>query len=219
MKRFKEILLACGVLIILLTILQAAFHEKAEAEPADSYQGEWHLIRDTSGEDAATFELALALDGSEGDFANLPSDVFTIPDFDNKTIIPGQSISPGVAWLFALCGTDTANDTFSYAVVGWASRNGMAQVMAQGDSVLGSQDVVLYPDDGATATAAFWSDTNNIDDKTLWPSINSYNNGNNQVGIIAVDLTGIKYVKVYIWDADGVTGIEAVDVTVYGRRY
>ncbi|MEE9365885.1 MAG: hypothetical protein V3W44_04275 [Dehalococcoidales bacterium] len=218
-KRLMEVFVLVLVLLAIVLGLQVLFPEKAEAEPVDTYHSGWHLVRDTAGEDAATFAAALDLAGSEGDFANKPSGAFRIPATDNKTIIPGQSISPGVAWIFALCGTDTANDTFSFTMVGWADGNGMAQVMAHGDCILGTQDVVLYPHDSSTATSAFWSDTNNLDALDLWPSINEYNNANNEVGIIAVDLTGLEYVQFFIYEADGTTGVEAVNVTVYGRRY
>lgn len=183
------------------------------AEPVDTYHNGWNLVRDTAAEDGATFAAALDLAGSEGDFANKPSGAFYI----RPTGRPGQETSPGGGWIFAIAGTDAADETFSFTLVGWARLNGMAQVLVHGDGVLGTQDVVLYPHDGSTATNGFWADTINLDATTSWPSINSYNSGNDEVGIIAVDLTGLEWIQFFIYDAAG--SAEAVNITVLGRRY
>ncbi len=211
MKRIMEIMCVLVVLIGGFFLVKVVF-----AEPLDSYHSRWHLVRDTAAEDGATFAAALDLAGGEGDFANKPSGAFEIRPFITRGIAEGTS--PGAAWIFAFCGDNTEDDTFSFTMVGWARGNGMAEVIVHGDGVLGSQDVVLYPDDSATATNVFWADTVNLDATDLWPSLNQYNSGNNEVGILAVDLTGIEWVQFFIYGADG-TGTEASTVTVFGRRY
>lgn len=202
-------------LVILTGILIGSLALFTEAEPLDTYQSGFHLVRDTAAEDAATLAAALDLGGSEGDFANKPSGAFQIRA--QKLIQQPPGVSPGGAWLFSFAGTDAANETFSFSLIGWARVNGPAQVLCHGDGVLGAQDVVLYPHDASTATNGFWCDTINLDDETLWPEIGEYNSGNNEIGILAVDLTGLEWIQFIVYDASG--GAEAVNITVYGRRY
>ena len=188
----------------------------AKAEPVDTYHSSWHLVRDTATENGATFAACLPLATSEGDFANMTASRFRI---SSRDAMSSEGYSAGGAWMFVFCGTDTADDTFSFNLVGWSKTNGMAQVICEGNAILGTQDVVKYPDDFATATSAFWADTIVLDETTKWPSVAVYNSGDNEVAFILVDMTGLEYVYPYIYDADGTTGVEAVSVTVYGRRY
>lgn len=217
MKTLKELsllLLIIGVCALLLLCLKYVM--PAEAVPLDTYHSSWHLIRDTAAEDGATFAAGLDLAGAEGDFGNKPSGAFHIRVDSSGGGYEGYS--PGGAWMFAFAGTDTINDTFSYTMVTWAKTNGMAQVAGHGDGILGSQDVVLYPHDGSTATNGFWADTVNMDALTSWPEIGTYNSGNNEVGLLVADMTGVEWVQFFIYDAGGAAS-ECTDITVYGRRY
>lgn len=210
-KIFLSLMLALviGALIVLFTI-------PSKAVPIETHHSSWHLVRDTAAEDAADFATALPLATSEGDFANMTTSSFRISSY-NVVSSRSEGYSPGGAWMFVFCGTDAADDTFSFTLVGWAKTNGMAQVICEGNGILGTQDVVLYPDDGATATNAFWADTITLDETTKWPSVAVYNSGDNEVAFILVDMTGLEYVYPYIYDAAGTA--ECATVTVYGRRY
>lgn len=216
-KKIVERLILAAVFIGLILLVRYVY-----ADPLDTYHSSLHLIRETATEDAATFAGALDLAGSEGDFDGkdtatvLNGGAFQIRSFNVG--VGNEGSSPGGAWMFAFAGTDTIDDTFSFTMVAWARLNGMAQVMAHGDGLLGSQDVVLYPDDRATATSAFWADTVNVDALTSWPEIGTYNSGNNEVGLIVADMTGVQWVQFFIYDAGG-AATECTDVTVYGRRY
>ncbi len=181
------------------------------------YHSKWLLIRDTSGEDAATFAACIALATNEGDFANLPDSAYQIQSAGAGEG-PHEGYSAGDRWMFAFCGTDAENETFSFNLVCWARANGMAQVICEGNGILGTQDVVLYPDDDATATNAFWADTLTLDETTKWPTVAVYNaGGDNEVAILVADLCGAEYVYPFIYDAGG--GSEATSITVFGRPY
>ena len=215
MKTRKGIAVICWV-IVLVIIISASLVYKSEAEPVDTHHEGWFLIRALDNQDAANdidnaTTPVLDLDGAAGDFASKPSGAFQITSSN-------RGISKGGAWIFAICGTDDVDEDLDFDVVGWAKRNGMAQVMCQGTGILGSQDVVLYPDTGATATAAFWADTIVVTDKSNWPGyIGVFDSGNNHVCIVVLDMTGIEWVQWLFHDTDG--GSEATSVAVYGRPY
>ncbi len=193
----------------------------AFAEPLDTYHSGWHVIRATAAEDGATFAAVIDLAASEGNFANKDLNIttFRIPSV-NAGVGPSEGISAGKAWVFVFAGTDAADETFSFDLVGWRKTNGMAQVICTGNGILGTQDVVLYPDDSSTtATNGFWADTIEIDDVTNWPGgIGLYNEGGgNRVTMVIVDMTGLEYVYPVIYDAAG--SAEAATITVFGARY
>jgi len=186
------------------------------AEPIDTYHSSWHLVRAVAAEDAADFATALALATSKGDFANKPAGAFQIPSRSAGMSRRGEGYSPGTKWMFAICGTDAADETFSFNVVGWAKTNGMAQIICEGNGVLGTQDVVIYPG-GSTATNGFWADTITLDETTKWPSVAACNSGDNEVAIIVIETTGLEWIQFIVYDAGG--GAEAASIGVYGRRY
>lgn len=151
-------ILAClFVIAILLTQIPV------KAEPLDTYHSGWYLIRETASEDGASFSAVYDLT-IEGNFANKDSSsvlnggAFKIPSID--TGIDYKHYSPGSKWMFAFCGENFNNtdDTFSFNLIGWSKTNGMLQVLAEGDCVLGTQAVVVYPD-GGDALGATCSET------------------------------------------------------------
>lgn len=150
------------ILFILAVIFWLAL--PALAEPRDTYHSAWQLIRETASEDGADFSTVYDLT-LKGNFANK----------DSSTVANGgpfqiRSYESGVStatdwksdkWMFVICaenfdvGNDnTIDNTFSFNVVGWAKNNGMIQNLAEGDGILGTQAVILYPDDSANAFGA-----------------------------------------------------------------
>lgn len=222
---------AVGLIFVLLTVVLVAglFLDKTKAEPLDTYHSGWHLIRETATEDGANFAAVYALATSEGDFANKDSSTvlaggpFKIPTTRSQNY--GEGHSAGSRWQFAICGGISDDDTASFNLIGWSKDNGMLQVICEGDVVLGTQDVVLYPDDSAAATGIFWVDTINLDETTKWPKRNGdlagtnvYNSGDNEVCILEVALMGIEWIQFVFYDCGG-AGTEMNNITVYGRRY
>jgi len=194
----------------------------AKAEPLHTYHSSWHLIRETADEDGANFAAVYA-SATTMNFAN--KDSSSVANGGPFRIVPQKSgndaegYSRGAAWDIAICGGDADNDTFSFSLVGWSRINGMLQVIGEGTGILGAQAVVLYPDDSATATNIFWADTIVLSSTTKWNTIRILNSGANQVAIIHIDMAGLEWVQLVIYDADGTTGIEAGDITSFGKRY
>jgi hypothetical protein len=193
------------------------FHQpkQLKAEPLDTYHSRWHLVKAVAAEDAADFATTIDLAGAEGDFAHKTANAFRIASFQSG-YGRHEGYSPGSKWMFAFCGTDAADETFSFNLVGWAKANGMAQVICEGNGVLGTQDVVIYPG-GGTATNAYWADTIELDETTKWPSVAVYNSADNEVAIIVVETTGLEWIDFVTYDVGG--GAEAASLGVYGRRY
>lgn len=160
--------------ILLVLFVMAAillFEMRAKAEPLDTYHSSWHLVRETADEDGSDF-LAVYNLPIHGNFANKDSSSvanggpFKIPSVD--TGIDYRHYSPGSKWMFAICGENFNNvdDTFSFNLIGWSKTNGMLQVIAEGDGVLGTQGVIAYPDDSADAVGATCSETSVAYDHT-----------------------------------------------------
>lgn len=123
------------------------------AEPLDTYHSSWHLIREAADEDGETFADVYDLT-TAGNFANKDSSSvaaggpFRIPAYQAGVRAEGHS--PGSRWMLAFCGKNynDTDDTFSFNVIGWSKTNGMLQNIAEGDGVLGTQGVIVYPDGG-----------------------------------------------------------------------
>ena len=213
------LLVAFGVLISLTL--------PAKTQSVDLFHSSWQLVRETATEDAAAFSSAYALATAEGDFAG--KDTSTVAEggpFKVGSVTKGYGDEgPGNRWMFAMCGGAADNNTFSFALGGWAKTNGMAQVICEGAGAIGTQDVVLYPDDSATATNIWWADTITLDEESKWPKtigdtngVGVYNSGDNEVALLVVDTAGIEWIQFVFYDCNG-SGTEANDVTVYGRRF
>ena len=214
MKTKTELIILVAIILMLAGITNQVLHV-ARAEPLDTYHSSWHRVEDSAAEDAADFATALPLDANEGDWANKTSEAFWIRPEQAGSRYEGYS--PGAAWMFAFYGTDTVDQTFSFTVVGWAKTNGMAQVICEGDGILGSQDVVIEPN-GDAIISGFWADTINLDETSKWPSVGVYNaTGDDEVGLLMIDMTGIEWIDFVTYDVAGTA--EAVTLGVYGRRY
>lgn len=133
-----------------------------KAEPQDTYHSGWKLIRETADEDAADFATVYDLT-TKGNFANKNSASWETANGGpfNIRSYAGSGVgtefqSVGGAWMFAICGEcfNGLDDTFSFHILGWSRINGMMQVIAEGDGVLGDQAVIAYPDDSADALGA-----------------------------------------------------------------
>lgn len=224
-NRIGQITITALIASLCIGCLMIGYYARpAQAEPLDTHHSSWSLVRETATEDGATFETVYDLDANEGDWASRDSNSvadggsFRIRSTNIGARTP-EGKSPGAVWIFTITGGVEDNDTFSFHIVGWSKTNGMLQVLAVGDGIIGTQDVVLYPDDGAAAIL-WWADTINIDSVSpvRWPGVSVRNSGNDEVAMILVDLTGIEYIQFVFYDADG-TGTKANNLTVFGRRY
>ena len=136
---------------ILALVIIAGFLPNVAAEPPYAFHSEWVLVRETADEDGGSFAAVYDLTGlsatiSGGNFAGK----------DSSTVVNGGAyqISPraGVSnrWMFVFCAKNYNNvdDIFSFNLVGWSKTNGMLQNIVEGDCVIGTQAVVVYPDSG-----------------------------------------------------------------------
>ena len=152
--RYGRITLALLLLLVVMTYLVIPMLP-AKADPADAFQSEWVLIRDTADEDGADFATVYDLT-LKGNFAN--KDSATVANGGPYQISPRAGVSN--RWMFTICaknydvGSDnTIDNTFSFNLIGWAKNNGMLQVIAEGDCILGTQAVIVYPDSGTAFDA------------------------------------------------------------------
>ena len=168
------------------------------------YRGEYQLLRAEANEVAASITIA-----TEGDFAQKPAEAVRIGELTN-------GVGSGPLQIMFLAG-DAANDTFSWRIWLWSRTNGPAECAAYGTGIFGEQQVVRYPDTGLAATTKFWADTISITAQ-YWPAeIEVFDEGNNRICKLLIDPLEYEWIYVEITDADGTTGIEALDVAVYYR--
>lgn len=156
LMRYGKVMFWGLVLLILIGgILNALYNmSQVYAEPVDSYHSSWHLVRETANEDGNSFAAVYALAGIESNFANKDSSSvlnggpFRIPSVGGTG--PHEGWSAGQTWELMFCGENRNNvdDTFSFNVIGWSKLNGPLQNICEGDGVLGTQSVVVFPDGG-----------------------------------------------------------------------
>ncbi len=165
-KRIGKIILRTAVALGLLAVM-ALFGflvEKTYAAPVDQYHSSWHLVRESANEDGATFATVYDLTGVDqtiaGNFASkntatvINGGAFKITSVD-AGLGANEGYSAGTKWMFTISaknfgvGADnTIDNTLSFTMVGWSKTNGMLQVIANGDCVIGTQAVIIYPDGG-----------------------------------------------------------------------
>ncbi len=153
-KRFGKIILRTAVAVLFGFLV-----EKTSAAPVDQYHSSWHLVRETASEDGETFADVYDLTGVDqtiaGNFASKnTSTVINGGPFRIPSVNAGdgahEGYSAGTKWMFVFSGENfnDVDDVFSFNMVGWSKTNGMLQNIAEGDCVLGTQAVVVYPDTG-----------------------------------------------------------------------
>ncbi|KKN70115.1 hypothetical protein LCGC14_0434400 [marine sediment metagenome] len=176
------------------------------------------IARNEADEDVSLLDLT-----TEGDYASIPSvlgntGVGVIDLLKDKYDGATEMIVNGIEFMFS--GGSAADKTFGWRVLAWKTANGPARLIAVGTGILGTQAVVTYPliPGGGTALATnkFWADTLVVTARN-WPKgIESTDSvGNNSVSSIWVDDAGYRFWKIEITDADGSTGTEAGDISVY----
>ena len=155
-----------------------------------------------------TFTANLA---TQGNFAQKPSGALDVLDIirldpnaseekDPKVI--ANSVANGLVFTFA--GGAAADAVFSWKIYGWRNENGPAELLADGTGVLGTQAVVKYPHNGATATSKFWADTLVVENEYWIKEVEATASGNNSVSKVWFDTCGYRYFYVEIPTSDGV---------------
>jgi hypothetical protein len=184
-----------------------------------SYFDRLYVARLEGNEDSPLLDLTTA-----GNFANLPADTVVLDLFKYSVFSSEQknrSVRPiheanGIEFFFA--GGSAAGKTFGFRIINWRNENGMARLAAVGTGELGTQAVVRYPHNGEVASNKFWADTllmTAANKNWLKPFKSTDIVGNNTAASIWTDDCGYRYWKIEITDADGSTGTEAGNVSVY----
>lgn len=200
MKSFKSFM----VLMILVSVLLfTSNHSPTQAQiTLDTVHVAYTLLRAEANENASVIDLT-----TEGDFAQKPATAIPFRTKDDGTGHGGNCLE------FVFCGGSAAGKTFTYKIYAWRKTNGMARMVATGVGTLGTQAVVKYPHDGATATLKFWADTLTVTTRWMKSVYSTDTTGNNEVASLHVDFIGYEWFYVEITNADGST--EAGNVTVY----
>ena len=170
----------------------------------ESIHANWKLLRAEGNEDSTALDLT-----TKGNFANKPSTAVQLT--------PNTGYGNGVQNLLevaACCGA-AANKTFTMTLFGWRAENGMAKRICSVACTAGTQAVIAYPHSAAVATNKFWADTMVV--TSYWPLTiyDGDNAGGDAVASLILDLTGYEYIYAEISGADGTTGAEAANVSVY----
>lgn len=172
------------------------------------------IARNEANEDASLLDLT-----SAGDYSSKPSVIGAtgvgVVDLLSDEVVSSQEMDTnGIEFFF--CGGSAAGKTFGFRILAWRNSNGMARLAAVGTGELGTQAVVTYPHNGATATNKFWAD-NLVLTWTNWPKeLDATDTGNsNSAASVWMDAAGYRYWKIEITNADGSTGTEAGNIAAY----
>ncbi len=137
--------------LLVLIIAVALFwnNPPAKAIPLESFHAEWVLIRETADEDGASFAAVYDLTGTGSTAGNFASkDTSSVANGGAYQISPREGANNRMMFVFCAKNYNDVDDIFSFNVIGWSRENGMLQNIAEGDCVIGTQAVVIYPDGG-----------------------------------------------------------------------
>ncbi len=193
-----------GLLVVILVIVGVAFlYAGVTVVKQSTLTARYSLLRTEANEDASPIDVS----SSEGDFASKPAAAILMPTY--------QQSSEANAVEIIIAGASADGDTFSWKLWAWRHGNGPAALICEGTGVIGTQDVVNYPDSGATATSRWYADTLTITTAGFpkaWTVADA--GGSGRAAKLFGDLYGYSWVFMEITNADG-TGVEAESVSVY----
>ncbi len=193
-KKFKKWLVLSLVVIALGCL----------AMVSETYQGRLIVVRGEVTSD----DTLIALSANAGDFASKPSVAINLK---SKS---GVSKANYIELSFICQDTDNGDaSTFTYTVYAWRSANGPAYLVCNGTATAGTQDVVLYPQNGKAATNRWWVDTLTCNDYWL-KTIELGVGAQNSLATLAIDALGYKWWAVYV-----TAMTDTNNVTVYGSTF
>jgi hypothetical protein len=159
-----------------------------------TYSAPYFVARAMAGADTSVDLTA------EGDFAQLPSDVLDLFKKDivspvDVPLIP-ESKANGICFIFAATAAHSKN--IDWRLLSWRNSNGPAEIVANGTAETGTQAVVKYPHNGATATNAFWCDNIAVTNEYWMKEIEATATGGNSISKLFLDTCGYRYWKMEI---------------------
>lgn len=180
------------------------------------------VARNEADENGAAGAPAIFVLATEGNFAQKPSTALDLQKLDlfspRATKHIAEMIQNGIAFSFA--GGSAAGKTFTYDIFTWGNENSPARYAVNGAGILGTQQVIIYPHNNIAAPNRFWADTLTIAWEN-WPKeVESTDiDGHNTVAEVWLDDTGSRFWFIQISSADGTTGTEAGDISVFYRYF
>lgn len=169
-------------------------------------QEDWQRMRAPANEDDPAIDLT-----SEGDWDQKVSSAIEIKSNDHNVLNTNDIF-------IALAAGAAADKTLTWRLFAWSVFNGMIQQAAYGTAKTGAQAVVKYPNKAAAANI-FWCDTLVVTGYS-WPLAvkATPGGGNDSVAMITLQTFEWAWWFMQIEDADGATGDEAGDVSVWWRH-
>lgn len=181
------------------------------------------VARNEADENGAAGAPDIFVLATEGNFAQMPSTALDLQKLDLFSPRQVKQIAEmqqnGIA--FSFMGSSAAAKTFTYDIFTWGNENSPARHAVNGTGILGTQQVIVYPHNNeATVTDRFWADTLAVTWEN-WPkNVEATDEvGHNTVSEVWMDDTGSRYWFIQISDADGSTGTEAGDISVFYRYF
>ena len=180
------------------------------SEILKTYNSNLKTLRDMANQDASPLAITTA-----GNYAGKPASAVSVNSDDDESLANGVQIQ--------IFGGDAADDNFTWLLYGWRKDNGIATLICSGTGILGTMQVVTYPNKvgtgasegkGDTATSKFWADTLVITTNSFVKTWAVTDSGTNRAAILSGDLAGFTDLYLEIQDADG-TSTEAEDVGAF----
>lgn len=176
-----------------------------------SQQGVIELLRATANEDPnADINSVVITNETAGDYAHRPAEVNGLKRLGDQT-----NRTQKVYIALMACARSAADKTFTTDVWLWYKDRGPAKKALSIAWTTGTQKVVVYPHSGASVSDSYWADTAVATSYWFTNIVSSANQGDNGVAIIVFDPQGADAIYCEVTNADGATGTEAGDVTVY----
>ncbi len=181
------------------------------------------VARNEADENGASGAPAIFVPATEGNFAQKPSTALDLQKLDlfspRETKHSAEMIQNGLA--FSFMGSSAAGKTFTYDMITWGNENSPARHVVNGTGILGTQQVIVYPHNNtATSATRYWADTLTVTWENWIKEVESTDiTGHNTVAEVWLDDTGSRYWFIQISDADGSTGTEAGDISVFYRYF
>jgi hypothetical protein len=174
-------------------------------------QGSLKILRATAREDPNTGIGSVAItQATAGDYDSRPTVANGLKIIDETGLMRTNKKYIGVL----ACARAAADKTFTVNYWLWFAGRGPAIKAVSVDYTTGTQKVVVYPHTGVAVSDSYWADSGTVT-SGLPVTIGENASGVNGVKIIVFDAMGADAIYAEVLNADGTTGAEAGDVTVY----
>jgi hypothetical protein len=197
-------------LVVLLTIFAAMAMDYVTGYGT---QMQWELLRSQADEDpnAAIGSIAITT-ATAGDYWSKPTAANGIKEFTSPDGMSSDATAIGIA----ACAGSAADKTFTVNIWLWRKNGGPAQKVCSIAYTTGLMQVIKYPHNGSAATSKFWADTAVVTSTWFEGKIDTADaDAGDRLAVVLITLYGEGFIYAEVASADGATGTEAGDVSVY----